>query len=228
MQSLLSIFVESNLGDKRRDSDQARKFINKQIKQYEQRLAEAENALKAFKIRNMAVMPGLQRDYLVRAGEIQAQLAAARLELSQAENARDELKKQLSLEPPTIADDRPLPDVGIATPSGAIRTQFDDRIEAQRKRLDELRLRYTDEHPDVIGTRKVLEQIEAQRDAERKAEAGKSAPGSTASRKSGSISNPVYQQLRVSLAEAEAAAAWLKPRLARWNRASRKLVRGRP
>lgn len=210
VQSLLSIFVESNLGDKRRDSDQARRFIDEQIKQYEQRLVEAENALKAFKLRNMAVMPSLQQDYLTRAAEVQTQLSAARLELSQAENSRDELKKQLAQEPQTIADDRLPLDMGPA--AAPVRSQYDERIETQRRRLDELRLRYTDEHPDVVGTRKVLEQLEAQREAERKAETGRGAtPGAT--RRAGSMANPVYQQLRVSLAEAEASAASLRAKV---------------
>ncbi len=41
VQSLVSIFVESSLGDKRKDSTSARQFIEEQVKTYEKKLEEA-------------------------------------------------------------------------------------------------------------------------------------------------------------------------------------------
>ena len=223
VQSFLSIFVESNLGDKRRDSDQARKFIDEQIKIYEQRLVEAENRLKDFKIRNITQMPNIGADSVARTGDLQGQLAQARMELSQAEDARDELKKQLSIESPQIPADRAL--FEFPSSGGGVapvrRSEYDDRIDLQRKRLDELMLRFTDQHPDVIGTKRVIEQLEAARDAERKAEIAKAEEAAKAAqaanpgapkREAGMMPNPVYQQLRVSLAETEASVASLRAR----------------
>ena len=81
VQSLLSIFVESNLGDKRRDAEQAKRFIDEQLAIYEKKLLEAEAALKEFKVRNIAVMPNLAQDYVARSADLQKEGDGARLEL---------------------------------------------------------------------------------------------------------------------------------------------------
>ena len=81
VQSLTSIFVESNLGEKRKDSDSAKKFIEDQIKNYEKKLEEAENRLKEFKIRNLSMNDGAGKDYFTRLSEAHgiAESGAARI-----------------------------------------------------------------------------------------------------------------------------------------------------
>src|SRR4051794_37982194 len=63
VQSLLSIFIESGVGGKRRDSQQARQFLDQQISAYESKLADAENRLKEFKLKNMNLNAGHGPDY---------------------------------------------------------------------------------------------------------------------------------------------------------------------
>ena len=53
VQDLLSLFVESGVGNKRRDSESARRFIDEQIRGYEKKLEEAENRVKEFKIKHL-------------------------------------------------------------------------------------------------------------------------------------------------------------------------------
>ncbi|MCP5264921.1 MAG: chain length-determining protein [Burkholderiaceae bacterium] len=205
VQSLLSIFVEANLGDKRRDTDQARRFIEDQIKTYEQRLLKSEDALKEFKIRNIQLMPNLAKDYVAQTSEMQNMATQARLELRQAQYARDALRSQLSGEAPTMG---PLPgEPGTNTSSPT--ADLEKRVDAQKRKLDELRTRFTDAHPDVIAARQILGQMRAQLESERTRLASNPVAAQAAQR-----ANPVFQQLRLALADAEAQVAALRARVA--------------
>lgn len=202
VQSLVSIFVESSLGDKRKDTNSARKFIDEQIKVYEKKLEVAENRLKEFRLRNLDIQPEDGKNIGSRLSDISLELNKARLELREAENARDAIKRQLVGEDPVMLDS-PGAERGIAIP------EIDGRIDAQKRNLDTLLQRYTDQHPDVVGTRRLIRELEEQKREEavilRKAAATNPALAIS--------NNPVYQQLKVSLAEAEANVASLRTRV---------------
>lgn len=202
VDTLVTVFVSSSGSDKRKDSEDARNFIDQQIAAHETKLAAAENALKDFKLKNFGIAGVSNQDYFSRVSALQDDVNRVRLELSAAEQSRDALRRELQNESPRVMSDLPN---GI---SGLPPAEVDVRLEAQRKQLDELLRRYTDEHPDVVNTRRTIAQIEAQRRAEHEArarvEAGKPPAAGN---------NPVFQQLRISLAAAEANVASLRMRL---------------
>jgi protein tyrosine kinase modulator len=196
VQSLFTIFMEGSLGDKRSDMEAATRFIDDQIKSYEQKLVAAENELKEFKRRNMGLMPEQGRDYYARLQEAGARLRQARLELREAENARDAIKSQLSGEEPVL-----LTEQGRSNPT----PELDARIFELEKSLDQMRLNYTDHHPDVIASRRILAELEQQR---------KQAPALKPREEQAPIThNTVFQQLKVALTESEARVASLKARV---------------
>jgi polysaccharide chain length determinant protein (PEP-CTERM system associated) len=209
VQSLTSIFVESSLGDNRKDADSAKRFIEDQIAVYQKKLEEAENRLKEFKLRHIGVESGEGRDYFSRMGELNTALNQARLELREAENSRDALKRQIAGEEPVLLADTPDAASGVALP------EIDGRIETLKRNLDSMLQRFTDEHPDVIGTRRVIKDLEEQK--REQIAARKAAAGPHVSASSSLNSNPVYQQLKVSHAEAEANVASLQTRVAEYD-----------
>ncbi|MDR2788915.1 MAG: chain length-determining protein [Candidatus Accumulibacter sp.] len=203
VQSLVSIFVESSLGNKRKDSDSAKKFIDDQILVYQKKLEDAENRLKEFKLRNISTQTGGGKDYFGRLSEIGEELERAKLELREAENSRDALKAQLAGEVPLLSDEASENAKSLSVP------EIDGRIDAMKRNLDGLLQRYTDRHPDVVGARRMIRELEEQKREElaaRKKAAG-SNPAVAAN------TNPVYQQLKVSLAETEASVASLRTRV---------------
>ncbi|HXF46225.1 MAG TPA: XrtA system polysaccharide chain length determinant [Burkholderiaceae bacterium] len=200
VQTLTNMFVDSGLGSKRRDTEAARRFIDEQIKAYEKKLEEAEARLKEFKLRNLAYTTGTGQDYFARMAAANEELARAKLELRAAEQSRDALKRGLGDEEPVL-----LPDPG-PVPIGV--PELDSRIDLLRKQLDEQLRRFTEEHPDVAATRRLLVQLEEQRRTE--IEARKRA---AASRPQAAPTNPVFQRIKIALAEADATVASLRGRV---------------
>jgi polysaccharide chain length determinant protein (PEP-CTERM system associated) len=209
VQSLLSIFVESGLTPKSKDTGQAQRFIEEQIKQYEQRLTEAENRLKEFKLKNLDLNAPQGRDFFASMANLTEALQETRLLLQEAEKARDALKQQLADE-----DDRPPSLVGAPGEGApAIATsELDARISTLRKNLDDMLLRYTDNHPDVMNTGRVIKELEKQRDEER-ARLTEEQKRRRASAPEQNPANPAYPQLRLAMAEAEAQVARLRARV---------------
>jgi hypothetical protein len=78
---MVSMFVESGLGGKRRDTETARRFIDEQIKSYDVKLRQAENRLKEFKLRNFGYTGEPGTDYFARVGTLNGELSRLRVEL---------------------------------------------------------------------------------------------------------------------------------------------------
>lgn len=220
VQAMVTLFVESGLGSKRQDADQARKFIEEQIKAYEAKLLEAENRLKEFKLKNLERPGGGQKDYFGTLGEVQAQLNQAQLDLREATNSRDALKRQLLGEEPTISADSSGSSGVMAGPGGPSTGEIDARISTLRNDVESLLQRYTDKHPDIQQLRARIRNLEDERKQiieKHAAEAAKTAdakPAAAAPQSGGAqIPNPVYQQIKVALASAEASVASLGARV---------------
>ncbi len=206
VQTLLTIFVESSLGDKRQDSRSAVKFLNEQIKRYEETLQASENRLKEFRLKNMGIAGRDGQDYFSRISALQSSIEAARLELQASEQSRDAYKRELAGESPTFLPDESGPKAEEA------RSETDTRIATLRREVDDLLRKYTDQHPDVITAKRLIAQLEEQRkielEARRKGNPGGARAATAAER------NPMFQQLRLSLAEAEANVASAHAKLA--------------
>ena len=201
VDELVSLFVTSGVTDKQRDSEQARRFLDDQIQSYEAKLTEAENRLKDFKLRNFGLTGTSNQDYFGRMSQATDEVNRIRVELQAAEQSRDALRRELSQEDPTMP-------VEAMMPAGMVPVQSDTeaRLDAQRRQLDDLLRRYTDQHPDVVAARRTIAQLEQQRKTEQEARKadGKRGPAPT---------SPVYQRIRVALADAEAKVASLRGQL---------------
>lgn len=197
VQAFLTIFVEGSFSGKKQDSEKAVQFIDDQIRGYEERLAAAEERLKDFKIRNMGMLPSAGADYTSRMIGATEALNQARLDLNEAEQARTAIKRQISGDTRGAPGKRALPVM--------VDPVLEERIATVNKNLDTLRTQYTEQHPDIVANKRLLEQLMA-----RKADVAKNA---TPSSDPGAGYSPMLQQLTVALSDAEARVASLQARV---------------
>ena len=217
VRALLSIFVESTLGESREDTNSAQRFLIDQIKAHEQRLSEMEDRIKNFKKRNLdLIMARGGQSYFDRLQAAQGALAQAELELDEVTNRRDELRRQMQGEEPVfgLGNQNPIYQTSSQLP-------IDGKISALQTQLDELLLRYTERHPEVINLKKTIARLQRER-----AEMLKTIPqGSAAAVVPQAEQNPIYQQMKISLGEAEARAAALAARVKEYKKRVAQLKR---
>jgi polysaccharide chain length determinant protein (PEP-CTERM system associated) len=211
VQALLTIFAEKIAGSSRAEMDSAQRFLESEIAAYRDQLRAAEKRRADLAQRypdivsNKTPDGGAEGDEsLSRLDQSRNAVARFKLELADATTKRDALQKELSAVPAMLSVDR-APQVVV---EGGRLGPLDERLQELRRNLDGLRLKYTESHPDVKAARQAIVQLQAEA-AKSSAPAGKSGTAQTR----GEITNPVYEQVKVKLVDAEAAVAAVQRRL---------------
>ncbi len=209
VEATVDLFVHAGTRTQAQESRDAGRFIDEQVRAYEAKLIEAENRLKEFKMRNFGVagQPGTtNEDLFKRMSALTDGVNRLRVELAGAERSRDAFQREIAAEEPRALAEMPI------TPNGAAAVALDarSRLALQKKQLAEMRMRYTEAHPDVVFARQVIKQLEVEAAAEARAAAA--SPGKRRAAVPSAI-NPIYTQLRIALAEAEAKVDSLRSQL---------------
>ncbi|WP_218310118.1 XrtA system polysaccharide chain length determinant [Alteromonas antoniana] len=159
VQETLDLFVEGALGNNRRDTDTAGRFLDEQIAEYEARLSEAEQRLADFKRQYSDILP-LSGSFYSSLQDLNSQLELTQLEIKQTQQQADSLRSQLS-------GNRGTDGFGVSNADEPVlRTRYDERIRGLEEELDRLKLRFTEMHPDVIETKALLDSLETARQRE--------------------------------------------------------------
>jgi polysaccharide chain length determinant protein (PEP-CTERM system associated) len=203
---LLNTFVEGSMRSDRTGTATAQKFLTEQIADYGKRLADAEAVLADFKKKNVGLVPGGQGDYFQR---LTSQINAAEdleAQLTVATSRRAELQRQLRGESPFVPLDSTAP--RAAGQPAAMDTA--SRIQEAQSRLDDLMLRFTEKHPEVIATRETIEQLRDRQKMELEALKRGDAGAAAIAR---AQANPVRQNIQLQLNQIEVEMAALRSQL---------------
>lgn len=204
VQTLLTIFVESATGGNRNDMENARRFLEHQISSYEQQLRAAEKRRADFRVKYMDVLPNDMNPSTF--GVEQARSAVKQLEgqLQDATSKRNALQKEVDQTPTLLVVENNT--AAMAAQGGPGNT----RLAQAEEQLRELLLRDTDQHPDVIAQKKLIAELRANPE-KANAPVNPVAPGSGDVKRS--VPNPIYDNLKVKLVDANSQLASLQRQL---------------
>jgi polysaccharide chain length determinant protein (PEP-CTERM system associated) len=182
VQTLLNLFIEQASSNDRQQMDNARSFVAQQLAVYETQLREAERRRADFRARYIDLLP--DAGGVTGLEQARARLRQLRGELEDARQRRALTQQQLDATPAQLVVE------SAAGPGG------ESRLAEAERALRELRLRYTEQHPDVVAARKAIAELRA-------GGGGGGATGRVAGG-GGPRANPLHEQLKLRLVDADA------------------------
>lgn len=158
---ITSLFISENLQNREQLSQDTTSFLESQLDEARQSLADQEQKLKQFRSEHLGELPEQLQSNLQILGGLQNQLQAANDKLSQAEQHGLYLRSLLRQYPitrPGAGADR----TGVGPfPASAVQSQ----IAVLRAQLVELEGRYTSRYPDILRVKQQIAELEAQQAA---------------------------------------------------------------
>lgn len=193
VSSVIERFTTESAQRQRSESRNAFEFIESQVQTYRRQLETAENALKEFRATNLDGSRGNVQDRVV---SLSNDVEDQELLIQQAQTQIRRIREQLAEEPQFIE---------VTQDLGPVETELDRRVDAANQQLDNLRLQYHDTHPDIVALKDQIEELEQRRETQR----ASAQPGVSTER----MANPVYEDLRLRLSNAETDLATQQNRL---------------
>ena len=159
-KELTSLFISENLQTREQLSEDTTSFLQSQLTEARQSLADQEEKLRQFRIQHAGELPEQLQSNLQILGGLQIQLQAANDTLSQSEQRNLYLRSLLHQYQVTGA-----PATAESFKSGApLTTQ--GKLAALRAQLADLQGKYTDRYPDIQRVKQQIAELEAEQTKE--------------------------------------------------------------
>lgn len=200
VQAVLSVFSEQTQQSTMGDVATAQRFIEDQIKEYEQRLRNAEKARENFKRVNIGLLPGQGENQLDKMQLVRQEIDKTEMAISEMASRRQALQAQLN---EALESDE---EWGL-TDLTKKESSEEGRINSLEKMKQELLLKYTDNHPYVLSIESRLKDLEQEK-AKKKALTSPEFPNATA------MSSPYAQTIKLEINKIDAEVATLNARVA--------------
>ena len=199
VNSLVSEYIEENMGQRVSDAHGAYEFIKNQLEEYKTKLDESDRAIRDFRERHPHMIPQNETTLIQRIEGLQTSRMEAEINLKEQIRRKENVQKQLAGEKELT--------VAFVTREGSPQA----RLNYLNNQLITLTSKYTDNYPEVIKVKKEIEDQKSQIAKER------IVPADSSGSETAAI-NPIYQQLREELATTDTAVESLRARVAELSR----------
>jgi polysaccharide biosynthesis transport protein len=194
---LANLYIEENLKTREVQAEGTSEFISTQLEAAKKKLDELEAAVSKYKLAHNGELPQQENELIGALSRLQSELEANRDAINRSEQAKLVLDNTMSTLESTAsvlarADQTPAPRGGSSPaggPAAAEAPEAKPKSEILQGQLDVLRLRYSDDHPDVkrlrdeVARSKETEKKETEKkEAEKKEAAAHQAPKTDASK----------------------------------------------
>jgi len=150
---LASLFIDENLKAREDVAEGTLVFLDKEIERVRAVLKEQEKQVSDFRTKNLGILPEQLDANLRTLDRLQSQLADTQEAIKRAEESKRELHQQQLLQQALTAPSQEAPQTQTQG------QEANDPV-ALRDRLAQLRLKYTDQHPEVIALKGRIADLE--------------------------------------------------------------------
>jgi polysaccharide biosynthesis transport protein len=204
VNTLVSEYIEENMGHRTSDAEGAYDFIKNQLLEYKTKLDESDKSIREFREKHPRMIPQNEPVLLGKIDGLQTSRMESEIRLKEQLRKKENLQKQLSGEKELtvayVSRD--------GTPQG--------RLDYLNNQLITLQAKYTENYPEVI---KVKHEID---DLKRQLAQGKTSKSESSGSETSAM-NPIYQQLRQELAKTDSEVDSLRARIGELSRQQGKL-----
>ena len=184
VQTMLGVFIERANGSNQTDLANAQHFLDSQLAYYEKKLRDTEKRRAAFLTKYIQLLPGAGGS-VSQFDAAGAKVRSLEGQLQDAQARKLMLESELEKTPPMLVGSQGASGNTAATSAA---------LAAAEQRLTVLKQRFTDAYPGVIDAEQLVKALAAQA-------AGKGSATMPVVRRS--IPNPVYDQLKLQLIDAD-------------------------
>ena len=228
-QALVTVFIESSLSGKREDATGSLDYLDEKIREYEEKLIATEGDVAKFKQQHFDIL-GVAGGFYQTLNSERGALTRASQSLNEEKNRVENLEAQIQGEDP-LYNPLFLPEkTRQARARGELKlppvaTPYDNQIQTLSQRMDFLKLKYTERHPEVRQANLEMEQLLIEktnfqeeiyselRASWKKTESSGAAVEAPKIPYSGLTSSPVYLDMRKKLSDTQGNIATLEARV---------------